>query len=98
MDRTPWRLVTSGARRWAQAALSWGRSTYPVAADAEVLSTPTPSAPAVEDCSMESRASGDWAAAAAAGEGLAGLAAPAAAYEPLPAARPDAMAEAYVGG
>ena len=79
VESTPWRLVTSGASLWDHAACSCGLSTYPLEAEADVPSTPTPSAPAVADCSMESSASGDWAAAAAAGEGLAGFPAPAAA-------------------
>ena len=100
--RTPLRFVTSGANLDDHAADSCGRSTYPVLADVDVPSTPTPSAPAVEDCSIDRSASGDALAAAAAGEGADGFAAaaPAAAYDPaaFAAANPLAMALAYVGG
>ena len=97
---TPCRFVTRGASREDHAACSCGRKTYPVAYPAEVPRTPTPSAPAVADWSMDKSASGDCAAAAAAGEGLAGFApAPAAAYDPaFAAAKPEAIADAYVGG
>ena len=78
VESTPWRLVTSGASLWDHAACSCGLSTYPLEAEADVPSTPRPPAPAVADCRWRA-ALGDWAAAAAAGEGLVGFPAPAAA-------------------